>query len=250
MKPYDAFRAWGRILTGHYPLLSIEITRECPLRCPGCYAYEPDHLSDLGPLRSVADYRGDELVERVLDLVRKHRPIHLSIVGGEPRVRYRELEALLPKLDQMGVEVQLVTSAVRPIPLTWRDIPALHLSVSIDGLQREHDVRRAPATYQRILKHIEGHQIIVHCTITHQMTGRPGYFEEFLEFWSAREEVRKIWFSLFTPQVGEQAEEILSPCERERVLAELATLRARFPKLQLPDGVIKAYLGPPKTPRE
>ena len=28
-------RAWGRILAGHQPNLSIEITRECPLTCPG-----------------------------------------------------------------------------------------------------------------------------------------------------------------------------------------------------------------------
>ena len=36
--------AWGRILAGYTPSLSIEITRECPLRCPGCYAYGDDHL--------------------------------------------------------------------------------------------------------------------------------------------------------------------------------------------------------------
>ncbi len=35
---------WGRILAGMPPMLSIEITRECPLRCPGCYAYEDQHL--------------------------------------------------------------------------------------------------------------------------------------------------------------------------------------------------------------
>ena len=37
----DLFRRWGRVLTGHFPSISIEITRECPLRCPGCYAYTP-----------------------------------------------------------------------------------------------------------------------------------------------------------------------------------------------------------------
>jgi hypothetical protein len=35
--------AWGRILGGYRPNLSIEITRECPLRCPGCYAYTAGH---------------------------------------------------------------------------------------------------------------------------------------------------------------------------------------------------------------
>src|SRR5262249_17792869 len=116
MKKQDVLRAWGRILQGRPPSLSIEITRECPLRCPGCYAYEPEHLHQLGPLPTLADYKGQSLIDGVLALVRRHRPLHLSIVGGEPLVRYRELDILLPKLSEMGVAVQLVTSAVREIP--------------------------------------------------------------------------------------------------------------------------------------
>jgi len=250
MKKRDAFRAWGRILQGRYPLLSIEITRECPLRCPGCYAYEPGHLNQLGPLRTLSDYKGEQLVDGVLALVRRYRPIHLSIVGGEPLVRYRELDVLLPKLSQMGIEVQLVTSAVREIPKAWSQIKDLHLAVSIDGLQPEHDVRRAPATYDRILKSIAGHSITVHCTVTGQMADRPKYFEQFLSFWSSRPEVNKIWFSLFTPQMDAQGEEILSPGKKMEVLKELAELRTKFTKLDLPDSVIKGYLAPPRSPAE
>jgi organic radical activating enzyme len=69
-------------------------------------------------LRSVADHKGDELVDRVIRIVRKYRPLHLSIVGGEPLVRFRELNELLPKLSTMGVNTQLVTSAVRTIRTT------------------------------------------------------------------------------------------------------------------------------------
>lgn len=250
MKKIDIFRSWGRVLRGHYPMLSVEITRECPLRCPGCYAYQPEHLGQLGPLRTLADYKGQQLIDGVLALVRRHRPIHLSIVGGEPLVRFRELDVLLPRLDKMGVEVQLVTSAVRPIPPEWARINALHLVVSIDGLQPDHDRRRAPATYERILQNIAGHSIVAHCTVTRQMTRREGYFEEFLSFWSARPEARKIWFSIFTPQVGEQAEEILSGAEREAALAELTRLRPQFPKMYLPDAVIEGYRHPPQSPDE
>jgi MoaA/NifB/PqqE/SkfB family radical SAM enzyme len=254
MKKRDIFRGWGRILSGRHPMLSIEITRECPLRCPGCYAYQPEHLGELGPLRTLADYKGQQLIDGVLALVRRHRPLHLSIVGGEPLVRFRELDVLLPQLDKMGVEVQLVTSAVRPIPPEWAKIEALHLAVSIDGLQPDHDLRRAPATYERILRNIEGHSIIVHCTITNQMASKNAegarYFEEFLSFWSARPEVRKIWFSIFTPQVGEAATEILPPDEREAVLEELARLRPLFPKMDLPDVVIEGYRRPPRSPKE
>ena len=77
--------------------------------------------------------------------------------------------------------MQLVTSAVREIPKEWATIPRLTIVVSIDGLQPEHDVRRTPATYDRILKHIVGHQIVVHCTVTRQQINRPGYLEEFLQ---------------------------------------------------------------------
>lgn len=244
------FRAWGRILRGGKPTLSLEITRECPLRCPGCYAYEPGHLGDAGPLRSLADKKGDDLVEAVLALVRKERPVHVSIVGGEPLVRFRELEILLPKLAEMNVMMQLVTSAVRPIPASWRGIKDLMICVSIDGLQPDHDLRRAPATYERILKNIEGHEITVHCTITGQMARRPGSFQEFLEFWSARPEVRRIWFSLFTPQVGENPVEVLTQAEKETALAELARLRPSHRKMYLPDGVIGGYLAPPSSPAE
>ena len=154
MKHRHILPAWGRILRGQRPLLSLEITRECPLRCPGCYAYEPEHLGAAGPLRQLNDLQGDRLVSGVLALVRRFRPLHISIVGGEPLVRWKELMVLLPKLGEMGVEVQLVTSAVRPIPREWKDMAHVHLVVSIDGLQPEHDARRTPATYDRILKHI------------------------------------------------------------------------------------------------
>jgi sulfatase maturation enzyme AslB (radical SAM superfamily) len=246
----DVVRAWGRILQGYSPALSIEITRECPLRCPGCYAYEPEHLHQAGPLRELADYKGEQLVDEVLALVERHRPLHLSIVGGEPLVRFRELEVLLPRLSEKGIHVQVVTSAVREIPKAWAQIKNLSVVVSIDGLQPEHDVRRKPATYDKILKNIVGHSITVHCTITSQMTNRQSYFEEFLAFWSEKPEIKRVWFSLFTPQIGAQGEEILSPDKRAIVLAELTRLRSQFPKLDLPEIVMKGYRQPPASPKE
>jgi MoaA/NifB/PqqE/SkfB family radical SAM enzyme len=250
MQKSDVIKAWGLILKGYHPSLSIEITRECPLRCPGCYAYEPEHLHQLGPLRELSDYKGQQLVDEVLALVERLRPLVLSIVGGEPLVRFRELETLLPQLSEKGIAVQLVTSAVREIPKAWAQIKNLYLVVSIDGLQPEHDVRRTPATYDRILKNIVGHSITVHCTITSQMTERRSYLEEFLAFWSEKPEVKKVWFSLFTPQVGAEVIETLSPEKRAEVLVELARLRSVFPKLFLPENVLAGYRRPPASPED
>jgi MoaA/NifB/PqqE/SkfB family radical SAM enzyme len=239
---------WGRILRGYRPNLSIEITRECPLRCPGCYAYGGMHLGGDVVLRQLADFKGQELIEGVLELVRRHRPLHLSMVGGEPLVRFRELDVLLPALTAMGVHTQVVTSAVRPIPAQWAGMEKLQVCVSIDGLQPEHDVRRAPATYERILKHIKGHQITVHCTVTRQQA-RPGYLSEFTNFWAAQGDVKRLWFSLYTPQKGEDSPERLRPEDRQRVVAELAELHRREPKLvDMKPEILEGYLGPPAAP--
>ena len=249
MQSSDVVRAWGRILRGYRPSLSIEITTRCPLSCPGCYAYQPEHLAGT-PLESLSDFQGDELVDEVLALIDRERPLVVHIVGGEPLVRYRELNALLPQISRRGIYVELVTSAVRPIPREWAAIERLNVVVSIDGLQPEHDVRRKPATYERILKHIEGHRIYVHCTITSQMMRREGYLEEFVRFWSDRPEIGQIRFSFFTPQVGETSIEILTAQMRERAVADMDRLGRRYPKLLVSPGMLKAYLSPPQSPQE
>src|SRR5271155_1095342 len=147
MKKSQVLQAWGKILTGQFPSLSIEITKECPLRCPGCYAFDAAHLGGETQLRQLSDYRGDELVQRILALVDEYKPLHLSLVGGDPLVRYRELEILAPELEARGIHTQIVTSAFRLIPAEWAKFTRVYVVVSIDGLQPEHDERRKPATY-------------------------------------------------------------------------------------------------------
>ena len=250
MKTTEVLHAWGRILNGHKPSLSIEITRECPLRCPGCYAYEPEHLNTGVGLRQLSDFKGDDLVRRVLAIVDRDRPQHLSIVGGDPLVRYRELDVLLPQLEQRGIHVQLVTSAFRVLPKAWSDLEHLSLVVSIDGLQPEHDVRRKPATYERILQSIRDSRVTIHCTVTGQIADRPGYMEEFLRFWSERPEVKRIWVSLFTPQQGAVGPEIISPEVRGRLLNELQRLYPLYPKFQMNRQMIDELRHPPASPAD
>ena len=249
MRVKSILQAWGRTLRGGVPSLSIEITRECPLRCPGCYAYDDAHLGTTN-LRSLADFKGPELIARVLDLVDRHKPLHLSIVGGDPLVRYRELDALLPQLVSRGIHVQVVTSAFRAIPSSWASLPNLQLAVSVDGLQPEHDLRRKPATYERILQNIRGHHVAIHCTITSAMTKRSGYLPEFLDFWSANASVEKIWMSIFTPQRGATNVECLTEDERRDVVELLLRVRPEYPKLDMPEGMLKEYLSPPASPSQ
>lgn len=231
-------------------MLSIEITRECPLSCPGCYAYGDSHLGGETTLREVSDFRGDALVDGVLELVRRHRPMHVSLVGGEPMVRHRELSRILPALSKMDVFTMVVTSGVIPIPAEWMKIPRLRIAVSVDGLPEHHDERRKPATYERILKNIAGTSVNVHWVITRPMLMRDSYLEEYVGFWNARKEVDHIWVSLYSPQIGEESAERLAPEDRERVARELPRLGKKYPKLLLPEGMGQAFVKPPANPDE
>ncbi len=252
MKSSEVMQAWGSILAGRRPSLSIELTRECPLRCPGCYAYDPAHLGGDGniTLRQLSDYKDDALVRNVLRIVDEHKPLHVSLVGGDPMVRYRELEAILPELERRGIHVQVVTSAFRPIPAHWAAFKLLNVVVSIDGLQPEHDARRAPATYERILKNLAEARVTIHCTITGQIADQPGYLERFLQFWSERPEAKKVWMSIFTPQLGAEGPELLTPAVRAAVIAEMLRLRPLYPILDMHESALKEFLNPPQSPAD
>ena len=250
MNKSEVLRAWVSILAGRAPSLSIEITKECPLRCPGCYAFDAAHLGGPIQLRDLSDFRGDDLIVRVLQLIDEHKPLHVSLVGGDPLVRFRELDMLLPQIEKRRVHTQLVTSAFRPIPAAWMASKLLNIVVSIDGLQPEHDVRRKPATYERILRNIKGTRITVHCTITSQIADRSGYLDEFLRFWTSQPEVVKVWFSIFTPQRGATDPEILTASQRASVVNDLRQLGLKYPSLEMPESLIREIESPPASPRE
>lgn len=246
----EMLSAWWNILSGSAPMLSIEITRECPLHCPGCYAYGENHLGGGTTLRELSDYRGDALVEGVLRVVEKHKALHVSLVGGEPLIRHRELSRILPELSARGRFVLVVTSAVIPIPQEWMKLPGLRVAVSVDGLPEHHNVRREPATYERILKNIAGRQVNIHCTITHPMLERPGYLGDFMAFWEARPEVNRIWVSLYSPQAGEESAEKLTADDRSKLARELPGLAEQYPKLLMTPGLAQRLLSPPARPSE
>src|SRR4029077_9250910 len=110
----------------------------------------------------------------------------------------------------------VVTSGIIPIPKEWMGLRRSRVAVSIDGLPEHHDVRRRPATYDRILENIRDREVNIHWTITGPMMKRPQYLEEYVAFWEARPEVKRIWVSLYSPQQGERTPEMLTMEERQR----------------------------------
>ncbi len=249
MTPFNVLQSWGKVLSGNIPMLSIEITRECPLHCPGCYAYGDSHLGEGGPnLRSVADYRGDDLVSGILRLVEQHRPLQVSLVGGEPLMRHRELSRVLPELSNRGIYTLIVTSGVIPIPQGWTNLPRVTVAISVDGNPEDHDVRRKPATYDRILRNISASRVNVHWTVVRNNVEQPGYLDRYLQFWNARAEVNRIWVSVYTPQAGEQSAERLTAENRRALYDYFRSTGNRYPKLTMHKGLLDAFIAPPQNP--
>jgi MoaA/NifB/PqqE/SkfB family radical SAM enzyme len=230
-------------------MLSIEVTRECPLHCPGCYAYGDSHLGEGAPnLRSVADFRNDDLVNGILRLVDEHRPLQVSLVGGEPLVRHRELSRVIPELSSRGIYTLIVTSGVIAIPEAWTKLPRITVAVSVDGNPEDHDVRRKPATYNRILKNIKGSQVNVHWTVVRKNVEEPGYLDRYLQFWNAQPEVNRIWVSVYTPQLDEDSDERLTEKNRRALAAYFSSIAGRYHKLSMHQGLMDAFLTPPVSP--
>jgi hypothetical protein len=193
-------RAWGKILKGELPLTLDRDYARMSAALSGMLCVRRRSSGRRQDLAKLERSKGPGPIDGVLELVDRARPLHLSLVGGDPLVRYREVEAVIPQLLHRGIHVRVVTSAFRLLAANWAVLRGLNVVVSMDGLQPEHDVRRALATYGRILKNIAGQNVTIHCTVTGQMMRQPGYLKQFVEFWTSREEIRKVWFSLFTPQ--------------------------------------------------
>jgi MoaA/NifB/PqqE/SkfB family radical SAM enzyme len=250
MKPSDIIHSWGKILAGKIPILSIEITRECPLHCPGCYAYGEDHLAGGTLLKDVRDFKGDDLVNGILSLVDRYEPLHVSLVGGEPLMRHRELSRILPELSRRRIFTMVVTSGVIPIPKEWTDLPHIVVTVSVDGLPQHHDIRRKPATYHRIFRNIAGRKVNIHWTIVRAHTEDPAYLEEYVSFWHSRPEVHRIWCSTYSPQRGEDTPEMLMPEDRQLLLDTLPQLAKKYRKFLAPEGYARAFVSPPESPAD
>lgn len=63
MRMLQVLPAWAMILRGRRPSLAIELTRECPLRCPGCYAYDTHHAGAAAALSNLSDLTGAALID-------------------------------------------------------------------------------------------------------------------------------------------------------------------------------------------
>jgi hypothetical protein len=111
-------------------------------------------------------------------------------------------------------------------------------------------VRRKPATYERILQNISNRLVDISLVVTKPMTERSDYLDEYLDFWTSRPEIERVWLSLYTPQKGEESLERLTEEARKRLFEQLPRLKAKYPSLVLSGSNVRAFANPPRNPAE
>ncbi len=62
--------------------------------------------------------------------------------------------------------------------------------------------------------------------------------------------MNRIWVSLYSPQTGEQSDEMLMPDDRRTLARELLPLRKIYLKLLINEGIAQAFVHPPRDPQE
>lgn len=122
----------------------IALTYRCNLRCLTC------------------DLAGREVDERLTPAVLRKLPPSLkyvNITGGEPLLLADLVPCVRATYDATGGQITISTNATLPeraeevVRELRRDVPGLHVAVSLDGLEATHDhVRQAPGSFRKVFE--------------------------------------------------------------------------------------------------
>jgi len=105
------------------------------------------------------------------------------------------------------------------------------------------------ATYERILKTISNQRVTTTAPSgpDEEAPGIPGGDHPILDRVDA---VEKVWFSMFTPQRGDEMPEILTTAERAEAIRVIHDLRERYPKVAMPKRLVDHFNSPPSSPSD
>jgi MoaA/NifB/PqqE/SkfB family radical SAM enzyme len=136
-----AGRFMGYLARGGLLNVNLEVTKRCNARCDFCNYWQEDHTPEL------ADYA---------PVVRKLRPLSISLTGGEPLLRPDLAEIITSLRRNFGfLVIGLVTNGLLLTPTRGRELWEAgldELSISLDYLDERHDGERgAPGLVEHIL---------------------------------------------------------------------------------------------------
>ena len=139
---------------------SIDVSKECNLRCRHCYFFEQDYDAEL----SVDDWIAKLEAIRAQSKPWEFPFFQCTWVGGEPLIR----KDLIERGRHYFRYNTVVTNGTIPLP----DWPDVNWYISIDGDEEHHEwIRKKKGIYKRAMKNVEEHphlQVTIAYMITKQ----------------------------------------------------------------------------------
>jgi Fe-coproporphyrin III synthase len=192
---------------------SIDVSKDCNLRCRHCYFFEEEHDSELSIEQWIAKL---EEIRRTRS--RREFPFFCCTwVGGEPLIR-RELIERGRKYFRHNV---VVTNGTIPLP----DWPDVNWYISIDGDEGLHEwIRNKKGIYQKAMRNVQEHPELS-VTIAYCVTRQNAQcIEQVVKDWNEAG-ASHITFDFYTPIETIEDDLWLPFAERDRVLDLLVELR-------------------------
>jgi MoaA/NifB/PqqE/SkfB family radical SAM enzyme len=192
---------------------SIDVSKECNLRCRHCYFFEQDYDHEL----SVNDW-----IARLDALRAQAKPwefpfFQCTWVGGEPLIR----KDLIERGRHYFRYNTVVTNGTIPLP----DWPDVNWYISIDGDEAHHEwIRKKKGIYQRAMRNVREHPNL-QVTIAYMITkNNVDCIEQAVKDWAAAG-AAQMTFDFYTPIETIEDDLWLPFPERDRTLDMLIELK-------------------------
>jgi sulfatase maturation enzyme AslB (radical SAM superfamily) len=195
---------------------SIDVTKECNLRCRHCYFFEQEEA-----------YGDDDLTiegwEQKLQKLKAESPawefpfLQCTWVGGEPLVRKKLIERCRKYFRYNTV----VTNGTIPLP----DWPDVSWYISIDGDEAMHEyIRNKKGIYKRAIRNVREHPDL-RVTIAYCITKQNAHCVEQAVIDWARAGATHMTFDFYTPIETINEDLWMDFPERDRMLDKLIALK-------------------------
>lgn len=199
--------------------LVIGPTRNCNLRCKGCYASARSKTNETIPFSIL-----DRIITEKTELWGSH---YTTWVGGEPTVYQSEGKDILDMAerhtDNMFLMFTNATLIDKPMARRMADLGNIVPQVSVEGFEKETDGRRGTGVFKRILRAFENMRdagVAFGIAVTPM---RHNYelltSDEFLDFYFNKQKATLAWVFQYMPiGRGYNLELMLTPEQRLRLL--------------------------------
>jgi MoaA/NifB/PqqE/SkfB family radical SAM enzyme len=192
---------------------SVDVSKECNLRCRHCYFFEQDYEGELSVTQWIEKLEALKSESKAWE----YPFFQCSWVGGEPLIR----KDLIERGRHLFRYNTVVTNGTIPLP----DWPDVNWYISIDGDEEHHEwIRKKKGIYKRAMKNVQEHpnlQVTIAYMITKQNVQ---CIEQAVIDW-AKAGAAHMTFDFYTP-IETIEEDLWLPFEeRDQVLDMLIELK-------------------------